>query len=264
MAMSVSLFRSFATLGLFVALEMPVQAAIVTFNSDLPANNAARRSEWLAAIGIAAPENLVDFESGFVNNQNISGVGGLFPDGLVITDTGPGTASAIIVTTSAQLGGSNPVGSFAVGQDEQPYLELNFSASPVDYVGFQDIDHAGTTGIVTFVGGATAIISLDTTGAAGNTAEFYGIFRNDMPKITLVQLDASGDAEWGIDNIEYGVVQQQNVIPEPSTAVSFGLGIAVLIGGGWLRRKRTSAGWHGLQCATGAASARSSGPGRDH
>jgi hypothetical protein len=66
--------------------------------------------------------------------------------------------------------------------------------------------HDGTTGIVTFVGGGTAAISLDSTGLSGDTAEFFGIFRNDMPQITRIQLDASGDGSWAIDMIEYGLI----------------------------------------------------------
>lgn len=215
-------------LALLAVSVTPVRAALMTFNSATPADNTAQRSAWLTAVGVPTPQNLVDFEVGFSNTQNISGVGGLFPDGLVITDTGPGTPQAIIRSGAGAIGGSNPVGTFSLTHDEQPFLELDFSANPVDFVAFQDIDQSGATGTVTFIGGGTAAISLETTGGGGNSAEFFGIFRNDMPQITLVQLDASGDGRWGIDTIEYGVV------PEPSsTATLFGLGAL-----GWLRRKR--------------------------
>lgn len=71
---------------------------------------------------------------------------------------------------------------------------------------FQDIDHTGTAGIVTFLGGATAPISFETTASGGNIAEFFGIFRNDRPPIVRVQLDASGD---GI-----GVSTRLNMAPQ--------------------------------------------------
>lgn len=219
-------------LGLFVTLQLPAQAAILTFNSLTPATNSTTRSTWLAAIGIATPENLVDFETGFVHDQNISGVGGLFPDGLVIWDTSAPAYARI--RTGPTIGGSSPVGDFAVSQTEGPYLELDFSASPVDYIAFQDIDHTGTTGIVTFVGGATAAI--DSFEVAG-IAEFYGIFRNDMPRITRLQMDASGDGRWGIDNIEYGNSQE---VPEPSALVMLGIG-ACVAGLGSARRRRQAA-----------------------
>ncbi|MCK4850459.1 MAG: PEP-CTERM sorting domain-containing protein [Phycisphaerae bacterium] len=211
-----------AVVGILMSARI-APAAIMTFNSNTPANNSATRSNWLTAAGIVAPEYLVDFESGFVDNQDISGVGGLFPANLIITDTGASN-DAIIRSGAGIINGSNPVGTFSVTQDELAFLELDFSANPVDYVGFQDIDHAETTGIVTFVGGGTANISFETTGVGGDSAEFFGIFRNDMPQITLVQLDASGDGRWGIDTIEYS--------PEPATLA------LLLIGGLALLRSR--------------------------
>ena len=200
-------------------------AAIMTFNSGTPANNSTTRSTWLTAAGIVTPKYLVDFESGFVNNQDISGVGGLFPGNLIITDSSA-SADAIIRSGAGIIGGSNPVGRFSVTHNESAFLELDFSANPVDYIGFQDIDHAGTTGIVTFAGGGTANISFETTSVSGDSAEFFGIFRNDMPRITLVQLDASGDGRWGIDTIEYA--------PEPATLSLLGL----MLGGLVLLRRR--------------------------
>ncbi len=191
-----------ATLALCIA---PASANLMTFNSSTPANNAATRQTWLDAIGIATPQYLVDFEVGFSDGQNISDVIGLFPGELVIRDSSSAHA-ATIRSGNGVINGSNPVGVYSVTQNEQPYLELDFTASPVDYVALQDIDHNGTSGIVTFVDATTATIAFDGTGGSGNTAEFFGMFRNDRPQIRLVQLNASGDGLWGIDTIEYGVV----------------------------------------------------------
>lgn len=55
-------------------------------------------------------------------------------------------------------------------------------------------------------------------------AEFFGIFRNDMPAIVRVQLDASGDGLWAVDNLEYG----GEPVPEPGTLALLGLGMAGL------------------------------------
>jgi len=197
-----------------MACVCPAQAGVQTFNSSAPADNASVRADWIAAIG-SPPDYLVDFESGFSNNQNISGMPGLFPAGLVIRDTSAGGA-AIIRSGSGVINGSNPVGVFSVTHDESRYLGLDFSSAPVSYVGFLDIDHSGTNGILELVGGAEVAFRLEPTGASGNTAEFFGIWRNDMPRITRVWLDASGDGRWGLDNIEYGGLAKAPVIPEPS------------------------------------------------
>ena len=201
---------------------------MMSFNSPAPSSNGTYLANWLSAVGITAAEveHFEDFEAGFANGQNISDVGGLLPGQLVIRDTGSGTASAII-RPSGYYGGSNPIGTYAVSHDEQAYLELDFSARPVDYISFYDIDHAGTGVLVTFVSGGTASTSFETTDTAGNSAEFFGLYRNDQPRITRVRLDASGDSQWGIDNLRYGIV------PEPASMGLLAVGALAMI-----RRKR--------------------------
>ena len=100
------------------------------------------------------------------------------------------------------------MGLFAASQNEWPYLEMSF-VIPVDYVAFRDIDHTGWTGRVTFVGGGTATISYSNI---TYEAEFFGIYRNDLPQVTKVEIDASGDGIWGIDNIEYGPIASPHLI----------------------------------------------------
>jgi hypothetical protein len=220
-------FKSRRLLPLLILLVTPItaSAAIVTFNSPDAATSAATRAAWLAAIGIAAPENLVDFESGFADGQNIDDVAALFPEGLVIRDTSAAN-QAIVRSGAGIINGSNPVGVFSVTHNELAFLVLDFAANPVDYFGFLDIDQAGTTGSVFFEGGGSAAIAFETTAVSGNTAEFFGIFRNDQPRIVRVELDASGDGRWGVDNIEYGQVAQQ--APEPSVFILLSVGLASL------------------------------------
>ena len=191
------------------------QAALSTFNSPSAAAAADTRDAWLNAIGITEPEFLIDFETGFTDGQNISGDS--LVAGLVITDTSPAGA-AIVSDSASDFGSSSPVGTFALAHNERAYLEFDFSASPVDYFGFRDIDQSSTSGIVTFVGGATEGISFETTATSGFSAEFFGLYRNDMPKIILVQLDANGDGEWGVDNLEFGSV----VVPLPGAVYLLG------------------------------------------
>jgi hypothetical protein len=208
----------------FLIMTPQLHASMMVFNSSVPSYNTATRTDWLNAAGITVPQYLVDFETGFINGQNIHGITGLFPAGLVIEDSSS-AHGAIIRSGSTVIGGSNPVGTFSLTQNEKPYLELVFSSSPIDYLAFQDIDQAGTTGKVTFVGGATATFSFETTATGGDSAEFVGLFRNDMPRITKVQLDATGDELWGIDTIEYG-----SAVPIPGAIWLFGPGLAGIFG----------------------------------
>lgn len=205
---------------------MSAQAALTFVNSASFADVPASRSLWLSEVGITSPDHLVDFETGFVDGQNISGTTGLFPDGLVITDTT--SSNAANVRSGSVIGGSNPVGSFALTHNEGAFLVLDFAASPVDYFSFRDIDTTSTSIRVNFVGGGFETVVSETTGASGDSAEFVGVFRNDQARIESVQLDANGDGTWGIDNIEYGT------IPEPSGASMIVLSLAAL---GRRRRK---------------------------
>jgi hypothetical protein len=206
-------------------LSTSLNAAMITFNSPNASDASSTRDAWLSATGVIAPQYLVDFETGFTDNQNVSGLTGLFPGGLVIRDTSV-AGLAMIEGTAGGIGGSNPVGSYALEQNEAPYLELDFSSNPVDYIGFRDIDHTGTSITVTFVGGSTSLFTIETTTTSGNSAEFTGIFRNDMPKITLVQMDSSGDGSWAIDNLEYGA----SAVPVPAAIWLFSSGLIGLIG----------------------------------
>jgi hypothetical protein len=202
--------RFIAFVALALAL-MPARADILIQNSGSPADNDATVAAWLNDIGIDAAdvEFFEDFEAGFVEGQNVSGVSGLFPGGLVIIDSDAG--EAIITGLSSNIGGSNPVGDFAVSQNEDPFLVLDFTASPVDYVSFADIDHTGTTVILDFVGGCSVTTSIETTGTSGNTAEFFGIVGEYMPRLERVSLNAAGDGEWAIDNIAYGRIADADV-----------------------------------------------------
>ena len=82
--------------------------------------------------------------------------------------------AVIIQFGSGSINLSNPIGSYAathnLGGDG---LLLDFT-TPVDYVGWCDIDHVSATVDVTFVGGGTDSFLLDGTLASGDSAEFFG------------------------------------------------------------------------------------------
>lgn len=196
--------RTFTICSLLILVYFSeTTAATLTFNSLSPSENEMTREAWLNASGITDSQFLIDFESGFIDGQNISGSTDIFPNELIIIDT---SSSHRVSLEGGSIGGSSPIGTLAIEHNERPFLRLDFSASPVDYVAFQDIDQAGTNGIITFVGGGNENLSFETTGGGGDSAEFFGIFRNDMPRIALIDLDASGDGQWALDNIEYGIV----------------------------------------------------------
>jgi len=238
--------RALATFGMFTSAAV-AHAQLVTYNSGFPEENASVRANFYTAVGISGPQFLVDFETGFTDEQNISGRTGLFPRGLVIRDTSA-TPQAIIqqgpgsIESSGAFGTSpsNPVGSFALthtpngGSD----LILDFSSNPVDYVAFQDLDTDENNSriVLTFVGGSTQLFALpDSTRASGDTAEFLGFFRKDLPQITQLRLDFSG-VTFGVDNLEYGVV------PEPSGVLLAGIGALALLGGRPRRHGTRAAG----------------------
>jgi hypothetical protein len=211
---------------LLFAATAELHAALLYFNSADPGDNATMRTNWLTAAGISSPAYRIDFETGFTSGQNVSGSTGLFPAGLVISSS---DGSAVITSGQGSIGGSNPVGTFALAHLDEAVLTLNFSAFPVNYVALQDIDTQGTTVKVTFVGGSTVSFAIETTGSSGDSAEFLGIFRNDMPGITMVELDATGTEYWGVDNIEYGPA-----VPIPGAVWLLGTGLLALVG---LRRR---------------------------
>lgn len=190
----------------FGAMHLSYGTAIVR-NADNPGDNPYQQQLFLADIGVT-PEFRVGFESGFTEGQNLKGVTNLFPGGLVFYHTD----AAVPITVTSQkslLGGSYPVGIYCLRSTEKPWLLMDFSARPVDYVSFMDIDHTASSVQVVFADNRYTSYALDTTGAGGNSAEFWGVFRNDMPRIKQIYIDPSGAAGWGLDDIQYGVINAQ-------------------------------------------------------
>jgi hypothetical protein len=212
--------------GIGVTGCVTANADALFFDSASFAGNAAMRASWLAASGVAAPDFMEDFEA-FTVGTNVNG--SPLAGGATVTHT---TGNAFVQSSTGFFGGSNPVGtrSLAVGEGSTVLTTILFTA-PVDYVGGLEIDKPVGSLTVVFTDLTTDSIALAATATSGNSAEFWGVYRNDAPQITEVRILAGngGDGEHGVDNIEFGVV------PEPSTIVVLG---ASLLGLAFLRRKK--------------------------
>lgn len=193
-------------------------AGALTFDSTSFANNGATRTSWLIASGVAAPDFQANFEGMALGN--IHAQTGLFP-GMVITSS---TGIANVTNSSGAMGGSNPIDLQALAATESADITMTF-ASGQDYFGFYRIDLNVSTVFVTYTDTTTESFATSGTGSSGNTAQFWGIYRNDKPQIASVRFAAvGGDSEYGMDNIEYG-----NAVPEPATMAVLGLGAAALL-----------------------------------
>lgn len=210
--------RGWSVLAACALLSVGSQGAVLFFNSQTPANNATTRASWLAASGIVAGAYFQDFESVDVGT-NLHGV--LLPGGLTITHS---QGNAYVQSASSYFGGSNPIDTRALALRNGGGMEtlLTF-ATPVDYFAAYDIDSPAGAVLITFEDQTTATVSLETTGSGGLTAEFWGIYRNDMPRIAVVRYaPGGGDGEVGLDNIEFGPV------PEPATIAALGIGLVAI------------------------------------
>jgi len=201
-----------------------LNADLAVFNSDTQAGNTTTRTAWLTAIGVSSPQYLVDFETGFTHNQNITS-GWTDVGGLTISSTYSGTG-AKVVSGSGSIGGSNPVGTYGLWS-QNTGLVFAFS-TPVDYVAFQDIDQQNTVIKLYFTDGSTSVRpGLDTTASGDDSAEFVGFFRNDLIRITKMEFTAEGLPPWGVDNIEYG--RSPAVGPIPGAVWHLGSGLLGLV-----------------------------------
>ena len=210
--------------GLLLVAGAASAAPLSFFNAQDFASANGVRANWLSNIGITAPQHRVDFETGYTNGQDVQNA--VFAGGLTMRYAN-GTNTLQVTNVAGAIGGSNPVDAFAVRiADDDPVfeLELDFSASPVDYFAARDIDQFGSSIKVLLEDGTMQVFSIETTAASGDSAEFFGFGVATGPRIQRIHIDASsaGDGPWGLDNMEYGR------IPEPGTLLLAGMALASL------------------------------------
>jgi hypothetical protein len=214
--------RFWFLLGILSVSVASVHAQALFFGSTTFGNNTVRRNEWLAASGITTPTYVENFES-IALGTNISGNSSILAGGLTMS----AAAFGIVVTDNPGLmGASNPIDLRAAAIREDTAITFSF-VNPVDYVGGYVIDPGNYSGLLTFTNGATQAFNFSTDGASsGNTAKFWGFFRNDQPTISSFTFTVvGGDNEAGFDNIQFGNVQ---AVPEPATIAVMGLALAAM------------------------------------
>ncbi|MFM9873363.1 MAG: PEP-CTERM sorting domain-containing protein [Fimbriimonadaceae bacterium] len=201
-----------------VLAAVGAQAQVTLFNSSDPANNAATRTAWLAAAGVAAPDFLEDFESYAIGTslQSVSLIGGA-----TITDSNA-TPVISVQSSSTFFGGSVPFGKGLALRETHAYTFA--FAAPISYFGMYDIDQGGSSFRVFLADSSFVDFSgLDSTASSGSSGEFVG-FVAVGPMITSIQFNADGgDNEVGIDELQYGAA-----VPEPTTMIALALGAAVV------------------------------------
>ena len=209
--------------------------AATVFSSTSNAGNAAQESLWLTAIGGGPAAFSEGFESGYLDNQAVTGDIG---DGLSITGIGQGGGDPKIEQGNGSIGGSNPIGNFALElADDGSFsglstLTLSFS-NPLAYVSFYVIDAAG---MVIDYGAGT--FQTSGTASSGNSAEFHGLVfdASDIVTEVIFPFPSSGSAGWAVDEISWGYAPAP--VPLPAAAWLFG---SAIIGAGIIGRRKRQA-----------------------
>jgi hypothetical protein len=231
--------KQIVILSFFVSLfftSSSIRASMMYFNSISSSNNTSTMADWYAAIEIMQPQYLADFEN-ITAGTNINSNKTLFTEMYITADVAGISSSVYIRDKSSDFGNSAPGPSpstkaLAVSslQEINIYFADNASdtTTPVDYVSFYDIDARDLIITVNYIDGTKEQIHVGAgsggLGDSSTTAEFFGIYCNDKPRIYSINLSSyldDLDMKWGIDEIRYGEA------PEPATLVLLGLGAMI-------------------------------------
>ena len=204
----------------FVLTGVEASAAIVSYSSNYDGMDAAR-NDWLSGLGIASPDHTIDFETGFVHDQDV--LGAVLDGGLTITSP---AGYAYVTNSSGDLGGSLPVGVYALAVDEGDAYTFSF-VDPVSYFAIYNMDNDNMNMEVHYSDGTSDVVTLAYGGASGHKGNFLALDFDKVVDYLYIPRVNGGDGEVGIDNIEFGY------IPEPATMTLLALGAVSL-----LRRRR--------------------------
>ncbi|MEO0380189.1 MAG: VPLPA-CTERM sorting domain-containing protein [Pseudomonadota bacterium] len=173
-------------------------------------------NDFILGTANEGPQTVIDFETGFTDGQDLNGA---TVSGMTIT-AAPGEF-ARIEEGAGSIGGSNPIGNFALELGDNSGTSVTFSfANAITYFGFFHID-AGTPAANGF--------SFASSAATGNSAEFGGLTFDLSDNVTEVVFSSiSGDGTWGLDSFVFGTSPAPVPVPAGlplllSGALAFGL-----------------------------------------
>ncbi len=212
-------------LSLGIVLMLVPLASATTFYSSGYTGMAAERASWLGDLGISTPDTTVNFESGFLQDEDI--LNDTLAGGLTISSP---NGYGYVTNDPSDLGSSSPLDTYALAVDERDVYTFNFN-TPISYFAFYMLDHGATTLTINFASGDTEDAIITAGGATGFDGIFFA-FSADQDISSLYIPITGGDGEVGIDNIEFGAP-----VPEPATIFLFGTGLVGLIGSRF-RKKR--------------------------
>ncbi|MCD4722047.1 MAG: PKD domain-containing protein [Desulfobacula sp.] len=185
------------TCGLLIFTVIPALAFTIYTSSYSEMD--VIRATWLSDLGISSPEVTIDFESGFLDQQNILNT--TLSGGLTIASSSGGYA--FVTDNSNQLGYANPIGTYALAMDEGDNYTFNFT-TPISYFGFYMMDNSETTLRINYSNGSSEDVIIPYGGANGYNSNFFAlIFDTSVSSLYIPDLEG-GDGEAGCDNIEFG------------------------------------------------------------
>jgi hypothetical protein len=192
--------------------------------------NATFQANFLSAIG-ETTDFCIDFEAANLRNspvgpsyKNLHNVAGLFPNGVIFTETdgnlwvaqGKGMTWEDVDSNNDNDLGEGPAyaGLWSLSNYEQESTTIDFSVSPVDYVSFYigDWDLQGKPESYTdckitliFADNSTLLINTD---RIPSKYEFWGYYvgpgGKKIKKVTLKCYN--NNSQWGLDNVCFGTI----------------------------------------------------------
>ncbi len=214
----------FAVVGCSLVAGSNAQADLAYYTSHFD-DMVDTRTSWLDDMGIAAPETTLDFETGFDQDQDILGM--MLDGGMTLTSP---AGYGFVTAESSDMGGSLPLGTYAVAIDEGDAYTFSFD-SPISYFAFYMLDQGRSDLQINYADGTDETVIINESGGSGFNGTFLALwFDRDVDSLYIPRVNG-GDGEVGVDNVEFGYT-----IPSPTSLSLLAIGGLTL-----LRRRRSAA-----------------------